>query len=93
VVETLLNPKQSADLTSLLAAVSVQARLGSGYREEADYWAGQVASGLLAADDMQTIAWLLEEVAGSPWLPDPIGQWARAWAATIKELTGLQEAY
>jgi hypothetical protein len=91
-VETLLNPKQSADLTSLLAAVSVQARLGSGYREEADYWAGQVGSGL-DADDMQTIAWLLEDVAGSPWLPDPIGQWARAWATTIKELSGLQEAY
>jgi hypothetical protein len=91
-VETLLNPKQTDDLTSLLAAVSVQVRLGSGYREEADYWAGQVESSLAGAD-LQRIAWLLEDVAGSPWLPDPIQQWARTWTATIKELTGWQEGY
>lgn len=85
-MEASLNRKQTADLTSLLAAVSVQARLGSGYREEADYWAGQVGSGL-DADAMHSIAWLLEDVAGSPWLPDPLQQWASAWATTIKELT------
>jgi hypothetical protein len=30
---------------------------------------------------------LLEDVAGSPWLPEPMQHWARAWVATIAELT------
>jgi hypothetical protein len=92
VVEPVLTPKQSADLTSLLAAVSVQRRLGSSYREEADYWAGQVGPDL-AAEDLQRIAWLLEDVAGSLWLPNPIEQWATAWTAAIEELTSRQEAH
>jgi hypothetical protein len=91
-VETLLNPKQTTDLISLLATVSVQARLGSGHRGEADYWAGQIESGL-DADDMQRIAWLLEDVAASPLLPDPIQQWAKAWTVTIDDLTGRLEVY
>jgi hypothetical protein len=90
VVEPSLNRKQTADLAGLLAAVSVQARLGSGYRNEAGYWAGQVGSGL-NADALQSIAWLLEEVAGSPWLSEPLQQWASAWARTIRELTDDHE--
>ena len=91
-METLLNPKQTTDLVSLLAAISVQARLGSSYRGEADYWAGQIECGL-DTDDMQCIAWLLEEVAACPLLPDPIQQWAKAWTVTIDELTGRLEVY
>src|SRR5438093_4595364 len=66
-VEVLLDPKQTADLVSLLGAVSAQDHLGSGYRDQAGYWASQVGFGL-DAGDMQTIAWLLEDVAGSPWM-------------------------
>jgi hypothetical protein len=91
-VESLLNPKQTADLASLLSAVSSQARLGSGYRDQAGYWAGQVGP-RLAAGDVQSIAWLLEDVAGSPWLPEPMQQWARAWAMTIRELTSGHDAF
>ncbi len=91
-MELLLNPKQTTDLINLLAAISVQVRLGSGYRGEADYWAGQIESGL-DADDVQRIAWLLEDVAACPLLPDPIQQWAKAWTASIDELTGRQEVY
>ena len=87
-----LDPRQTADLASLLGVVSVQERLGSGYRNEADYWAGQVGSGL-DADAMQSIAWLLEDVASSPWLPDPLEQRASSWARTIRELTDDHEAY
>jgi hypothetical protein len=42
---------------------------------------------------VQSIAWLLEDVAGSPWLPEPIQQWARAWAMTIRELTSGHDAF
>jgi hypothetical protein len=90
-VEVQLNPRQTADLTSLLGVVSAQERLGSGHRNEADYWAGQICFGL-DAGDMQVIVWLLEDVAGSPWLPDPLQQWAGAWARTIRELTDDHEA-
>lgn len=38
-VESLLKPKQTADLASLLSAVSAQARLGSGDRDQAGYLA------------------------------------------------------
>jgi len=91
-VEPLLNPKQTADLANLLAAVSSQDRLGSGYRNEADYWAGQVNAGL-DGSEVHSIASLLEDVAGSPWLPEPMQQWARAWTATIRELTDVQEVF
>jgi hypothetical protein len=91
-MEVQLNPRQTADLASLLGVVSAQERLGSDYRNEAGYWADQVGWGL-DAGDMQLIAWLLEEVAGSPLLPDPVQQWAGAWARTIRELTGDHEAY
>jgi hypothetical protein len=89
---SLLNPAQAADLASLLDAVGSQLHLASGYRNEADYWAGQVRFGL-DASDVDSIALLLEDVAGSPWLPEPMQQWARAWTATIRELTDYQEAY
>jgi len=90
-MELLLNSKQTADLANLLEAVSSQVRLGSGYRSEAGYWAGQIGPGL-KADDIQRIGWLLEDVAGSPWLPEAMQQWAKAWALTIMELTNGQKA-
>jgi hypothetical protein len=86
-MEPLLNSRQVTDLVGLLAAVSVEVHLGHEYRDEADYWAGQVDPGL-AADDAETIAWLLWDVAGSPWLPEPVEQWARSWAGSLEELTG-----
>lgn len=91
-MEVLLDSKQTADLASLLGAVSAQDHLGSDYRDQAGYWAGQVDLGL-DAGDMQIIAWLLEDVAGSPWMAEPLQQWASAWAMTIRELTHDQEAY
>jgi hypothetical protein len=91
-MEVQLTPRQAADLASLLAVVSAQERLGSGYRNEASYWADQVGWGL-DAGDMQLVAWLLEDVAGSPLLPDPLQQWAGAWARSIRELTDDYEAY
>jgi hypothetical protein len=91
-VEPLLNPKQTADLARLLAAVSAQEHLGSGYRSEADYWASQVGPAL-DASDVHSIAALLDDVAGSPWLPEPMQQWARAWTATIRELTDFEEVF
>jgi hypothetical protein len=42
----------------------------------------------LAAEDAETIVWLLQEVAGSPWLPRPMEQWARSWVASLEELSG-----
>jgi hypothetical protein len=42
----------------------------------------------LAAEDAETIVWLLQEVAGSPWLPEPMEQWARSWLASLEELSG-----
>ena len=86
-VKPLLNARQATDLAGLLAAVSGQEHLGHEYRDDADYWAGQVDPGL-AADDAQTIAWLLWDVAGSPWLPEPVEQWARSWAGSLEELAG-----
>jgi hypothetical protein len=86
-MEQLLNSAQASDLVGLLAVVSVQTHLGHEYREEADYWAGQVDPGL-AAEDARSIGWLLQEVAGSPWLPRPMEQWARSWVASLEELTG-----
>lgn len=86
-MEPLLSAKQATDLTGLLMAVSEQARVGREYRDEADYWASQVEPAL-DIDDAQTIAWLLWEVAGSRWLPGHMEQWARAWAASLEELTG-----
>ena len=91
-VEVVLDPKQTADLASLLGAISAQEHLGSGYRDQAGYWASQVGLGL-DADDMQVIAWLLEDVAGSPWMAKPLQQWASAWAMTLREYTHDQEAY
>ncbi len=85
-----LDSRQTADLASLLGMVSAQERLGSGYRNEADYWAGQVGFGL-DADAMQSVAWLLEDVAGSPWLPDPLEQRASVWARTIRKLADDHE--
>src|SRR5215213_4381121 len=41
-MELLLNSKQTADLANLLDTVSAQVRLGSGYRNEAGYWATEV---------------------------------------------------
>ena len=90
-MEPLLSPKQATDLVGLLAAVSEQTRLGREYRDEADYWASQVELEL-AAEDAQTIAGLLQDVAGSPWLPAHIEQWARAWAASLEELTSGRTA-
>jgi hypothetical protein len=86
-VQQLLTSRQATDLVSLLAVVSDQTHLDHEYRNEADYWADQVDPGL-AADDAQTIAWLLHDVAGSLWLPEHMEQWARAWAASLEELTG-----
>jgi hypothetical protein len=86
-LEPLLSPKQATDLASLLTAVSQQARLGPEYRGQADYWASQVKPGL-DADGAQTIAALLQDVAGSPWLPAHMEQWARAWTASLEEFTG-----
>ncbi|HZD72014.1 MAG TPA: hypothetical protein VFA45_24795 [Actinomycetes bacterium] len=86
-MESLLNAKQATDLAGLLRAVSAQPRLGRESRDEAGYWASQIEPGL-EADDAQTIAWLLQDVAGSRWLPSHIEQWAKAWAASLEELTG-----
>ena len=86
-MEPLLNSKQATDLVGLLAVVAVQTHLGHEYREEADYWAGHVDPGL-AAEDAETIVWLLQEVAGSPWLPEPMEQWTRSWLASLEDLTG-----
>ena len=90
-MESLLGPKQTADLAGLLSAVSTQDHLSSSDRDQAGYWADQVRPGV-DPDDMQIIASLLEDAAGSPWLPDPVQQWARAWATTIGELTGGPDA-
>jgi hypothetical protein len=87
-MEPLLNAKQATDLTVLLNAVSEQAPLGRAYRDEAGYWATHVAPGL-DVEDAKTIAWLLEDVAGSRWLPGHLEQWVRAWAASLEELTGI----
>jgi hypothetical protein len=84
-LEPLLSVKQATDLAGLLTAVSQQARLGPEYRDQADYWAGQVEPGR-DADCAQTIAGLLQDVAASPWLPAHIEQWARVWAASLEEL-------
>ena len=86
-MEPLLSSAQATDLVALLAVVSVQAHLGHEYRHEADYWAGQVDPGL-DAENAETIVWLLQEVAGSPWLPEHMVQWARSWVASLEELTG-----
>jgi hypothetical protein len=83
--ELLLNTKQATDLVGLLGTVSEQTRLGREYRDEADYWASQVDP-RLDAEDARTIAWLLRDVAGSPWLPEPVEQWVRAWAANLEDL-------
>ena len=83
----LLSFTQATDLAGLLMAVSQQARLGPEYRDQADYWASQVEPEL-DADGAQTIAGLLEDVAGSPWLPAHMEQRARAWAASLEELAG-----
>jgi hypothetical protein len=56
------------------------------YRHEAGYWAGQIQPGL-GDDSAQTIAELLQDVAGSPWLPAHMEHWARAWTASLEELT------
>jgi hypothetical protein len=42
----------------------------------------------LAAEDAETIVWLLQEAAGSPWLPEPMEQWTRSWGASLEELSG-----
>jgi hypothetical protein len=86
-MEPLLSSAQATDLVALLAVVSVHAHLGHEYRDEADYWAGQVDSGL-DAENAETIAWLLQEVAGSPWLPEHMVWWARSWVASLEELSG-----
>jgi hypothetical protein len=86
-LKSLLSPEQASDLAGLLSAVSQQTRLGPGYRDQADYWAGQVEPGL-DADGAQTIAGLLQDVAGSPWLPAHMERRARAWAASLEELAG-----
>ena len=86
-MEQLLNSAQATDLVGLLGAVSEQTRLGREDRDEADYWASQVDP-RLAAEDARTIAWLLRDVAGSPWLPEPMEQWARSWLASLEELSG-----
>jgi hypothetical protein len=65
--------------------------LGTPYRGEADYWAGHLGLAL-DVDDVQVVASLLEDVAGSPWLPEPMQHWARAWVATITELLGGPQA-
>jgi hypothetical protein len=85
-LEPLLSLKQATDLAGLLTAVSQQARLGPEYRDQADYWASQIKPEL-DTDGAETIAGLLQDVAGSPWLPVHIEQWARAWAASLEELT------
>jgi hypothetical protein len=85
-LEPLLSLKQATDLAGLLTAVSQQARLGPEYRDQADYWASQIKPEL-DTDGAETIAGLLQDVAGSPWLPAHIEQWARAWAASLEELT------
>jgi hypothetical protein len=87
-----LSSGQAVDLSNLLGMVSEQPRLGRPYCTEADYWATYIGPGLLA-DDARIVAALLEDVAGSPWLPDPIQQWARAWVETITELTGGLEPF
>ena len=90
-MELLLNSKQTAGLANLLDTVSAQVRLGSGYRNEAGYWATQVGPDL-KADDMQRIGWLLEDVVSSAWLPEGMQQWATAWGLTIMELTSGEKA-
>src|SRR5829696_7738863 len=74
----------------LLAAVSRQVRCGHEYRDEADYWTGQVDPGL-AADDAQTIAWPLWDVAASPWLPEPVEQWARSWRPASRSSAAVSQ--
>ncbi len=86
-VESLLNARQAADLAGLLIAVRAQSHLGQVYRDQAEYWSSRVGRGL-AVDDAQWIASLLVEVAGSPWLPGHVEQWARAWAESLEELAG-----
>jgi hypothetical protein len=90
-VEGLLSAKQATDLAWLLATVSRQSRLGQERRDQAGYWATQIDPGL-REDDAQTIAWLLEDVAGSHTVPDHMQQWASAWAATLADLAGGRPA-
>ena len=85
--EWLLSFKEVAELADLLEAVSKQALLGHLWCRDADYWAEQVRPEL-DVDDAETVGGLLDEVAGSPWLPGPMQQQARAWAATLQELVG-----
>ncbi|HKO85273.1 MAG TPA: hypothetical protein VJ140_12115 [Actinomycetota bacterium] len=89
-MEQLLSSAQATDLVGLLAVVSVQTHLGHEYREEADYWAGQVDPGL-AADDAQIIAWLLWDVAASPWLPEPVERWARSWRPASRSSAAVSQ--
>jgi hypothetical protein len=79
-MESLLSSAQATDLVGLLAVVSVQTHLGHEYREEADYWAGQVDPGL-AADDARTIVRLLEGWPAhcgcpGPWSSGPAAGWS-----------------
>jgi hypothetical protein len=74
----LLNPRQAVDLSSLLGHVSTQDHLSQPYRGEADYWASHLVP-TLDVGDVQVVGSLLENVAGSPWLPEPVWQWARSW--------------
>ena len=85
-MERLLTAELAADLADLLAAVSEQSRLGRAYCDEADYWTNHVHD--LDVDDAETIAWLLDEVAGSPWLTSDQCERARAWAASLRDLPG-----
>jgi hypothetical protein len=68
-MDPLLSSAQATDLVALLAVVSVHVHLGHEYRDEADYWAGQVDPGL-DAENAETTVRLLQEVARSPWLPE-----------------------
>jgi hypothetical protein len=86
-VDQLLSTNQVTTLANLLGAVSNESRLGRTWCDEADYWAGQVAP-RLEDDDAQNIGWLLDDVAGSPWVSDPMRRRARGWSDTIMELAG-----
>ncbi|HZC99687.1 MAG TPA: hypothetical protein VFA46_05705 [Actinomycetes bacterium] len=78
-----LTAEQVADLTDLLGTIATQSRFARTHRDDAAYWAEQIRSEL-DPDDAETIAWLLADVAGHPFLPEPLYERVHAWTASLE---------
>jgi hypothetical protein len=80
-----LTTEQVADLTDLLGTIAIQSRFARQHLDEAAYWAEQLRPEL-DADDAETIAWLLADVAGHPFLPERLYDRVHAWAASLERV-------